>query len=48
LPADIVPATFKKKKTTVVPRAKGDDDTEKPRTEEGSARATGMGRGARV
>ena len=48
LPSDIVPATFKKKRTTAAPKAKGEDDDEKPTraTEEG-ARPTGLGRGQR-
>lgn len=46
LPADIVPATFKKKRTAAAPRAKGDED-EKPRATEETARPAGLGRGQR-
>ena len=49
LPSDIVPATFKKKKsaTAGAPRVKGDEgEDEKPVAEE-SARPTGLGRGSR-
>ncbi len=49
LPSDIVPSTFKKKKsaTAGAPRVKGDEgEDEKPVAEE-SARPTGLGRGAR-
>ena len=45
LPSDIVPATFKKKKsaTAGAPRVKGDEgEDEKP-----TAEATGLGRGSR-
>lgn len=49
LPADIVPATFKKKKTAIsAPKAKGEEDDEKPgRPAEETARPAGMGRGSR-
>ena len=49
LPTDIVPATFKKKKsaTAGAPRVKGEEgDDEKAEVEE-TARPTGLGRGAR-
>lgn len=48
VPADIVPATFKKKRPTVgAARVKGEEGDDKPgRPEEGS-RPAGMGRGAR-
>jgi len=48
LPGDIVPATFKKKKSTAVSGAvtKGYDEDEKPAAEEGS-RPAGLGRGSR-
>ena len=49
VPAEIVPSTFKKKRTATAgaPRVKGDEgDDEKPAAEEGS-RATGLGRGSR-
>jgi len=49
LPADIVPATFKKKRaaTAGATRVKGDEgEDEKPAAEEGS-RPTGLGRGSR-
>ena len=47
LPSDIVPATFKKKKsTTGGPRVKEEGDDEKPEAEE-TARPTGLGRGSR-
>ncbi len=49
LPTDIVPATFKKKKSATAggPRVKGDEgDDEKPAAEE-TARPTGLGRGSR-
>ena len=48
LPADIVPATYKKKRaTTAAPRVKGDEGDEKPARTEDTARPTGMGRGSR-
>ena len=49
LPADIVPATFKKKRVAAAPRAKGEEGDEKPErhTEGETARPTGMGRGSR-
>ena len=49
LPLDIVPATFKKKKTALGVRSKGDEGDEKPsgRPEEETARPTGLGRGSR-
>ena len=51
LPTDIVPATFKKKKTAAVggARVKGDDNDEKPGRpeEETTGRPTGLGRGSR-
>ena len=48
LPADIVPATFKKKRVAAAPRVKGEEGDEKPpRGEEETARPTGMGRGSR-
>ena len=49
VPAEIVPSTFKKKRTATsgAPRVKGDEgDDEKPAPEEGS-RPTGLGRGSR-
>jgi len=48
LPSDIVPATFKKKKSATAggPRVKEEGDDEKPEAEE-TARPTGLGRGAR-
>lgn len=47
LPADIVPATFKKKKAVATaPRIKGEDE-EKPGRPEETARPTGLGRGQR-
>ena len=45
LPADIVPATFKKKRAAA-PRVKGEEGEEKPSKEE-TERPTGMGRGQR-
>ena len=53
LPSDIVPATFKKKKSATAtggPRVKGDEgDEEKPTpaADEETARPTGLGRGSR-
>ena len=48
LPADIVPSTFKKKRTAIAPKTKGEEEDEKPgRPTEESARPTGLGRGAR-
>jgi len=48
LPADIVPATFKKKRATATPKVKGDEGDEKPgRPTEETARPTGLGRGQR-
>jgi hypothetical protein len=48
LPADIVPATFKKKKAAVGARVKGEDEDEKPgRPTEETSRPTGLGRGTR-
>ena len=48
LPADIVPATFKKKRIAAAPRVKGEEGEEKPYKGEGeTARPTGMGRGSR-
>ena len=48
VPAEIVPSTFKKKRTATAggPRVKDEGDDEKPAAEEG-ARATGLGRGSR-
>ena len=48
LPADIVPATFKKRRATTAIKVKGEDDDEKPeRAEEETARPAGLGRGQR-
>jgi hypothetical protein len=48
LPADIVPATFKKKRAAAAPKVKGEEGDEKPgRPTEETARPTGLGRGAR-
>ncbi len=46
LPADIVPATFKKKRAAAAPKAKGEEGDDKPgRPTEETARPTGLGRG---
>ena len=48
LPADIVPATFKKKRVAAAPKATGEEGDEKPtRPTEETARPTGLGRGQR-
>jgi hypothetical protein len=48
LPADIVPATFKKKRVAAAPKVKGEEGDEKPgRPTEETARPTGLGRGQR-
>ena len=48
MPADLVPATFKKKKATIAPRAKGEEGDEKPGRPEENTRTTGLGRGTRA
>lgn len=50
LPADIVPATFKKRRATTAINVKGEAGDEKPEKNAGdeeTARATGLGRGQR-
>lgn len=50
LPADIVPATYKKKRVTTAgaPKVKDEEGDEKPGRPEGeTARPAGLGRGAR-
>ena len=46
LPADIVPATFKKKKTAGAPRVKGDEGDDEKAPAEETTRGAGLGRGA--
>ena len=49
LPADIVPATFKKRRATAgTTQIKGENDEEKPvKAEDETARPAGLGRGQR-
>ena len=48
LPNDIVPATFKKRRIAAAPKVQGEEGDEKPaRSEEETARPTGLGRGSR-